>query len=128
MGSGLEGQPPGERNSFLGEDSSIGEAGQGRKYYKRRSPLSGVTAIDGTGGEGETMIEDADGTLSRDYTGIEEPSSKLEERLTSPVSAAGSSVAPITTVALAPSGSGTVSTLSTWRIYIVSYCTCLHAD
>ena len=40
----------------------------------RTSPMSGVTAIEGTGGEGEAMIEDADGTLSRDHTGIEEPS------------------------------------------------------
>ena len=79
----------------------------------RTSPMSGVTAIEGTGGEGEAMIEDADGTLSRDHTGIEEPSSRLEERLTSPVSAAGSSVVPTTTVALVPSGSGTVSTPST---------------
>ena len=36
VGPRLEGQPLGERSSFIGEDSSIGEAGQGRKYYKRR--------------------------------------------------------------------------------------------
>ena len=29
-----------------------------------------MTAIEGTGGEGEAMIEDADGTLARDHTGI----------------------------------------------------------